>query len=85
MCAGGGGGGWWAGRRSQQYEGVALVKWPEGGCVQDVSCPVKLKEPHKIRASAQGSHITVSVDGTAKISWDDTFLPLATGAAGIAV
>ena len=70
---------------SHKYQCIALVKWPEGGYVQVVPCLVKLKEPHRLRASAQGSHITVSVDGMVKISWDDTFLPLATGAEGIAV
>jgi hypothetical protein len=70
---------------SHKYQVVALVKWPEGGYVRAVPCAVKLKEPHKLAASVQGSRISVRVDGADKISWDDTFLPLTTGAAGIAV
>ena len=70
---------------SHKYQVVALVKWPEGGYVRVVPCAVKLKEPHKLSASAQGSRISVRVDGVDKISWDDVFLPLTLGAAGIAV
>ena len=74
---------------SHRYQCVALVKWPEGGYVQVVPCAVKLKEPLKIYASAQtataqSSLISVNVNGENKISWDDTFLPIGTGAAGIA-
>lgn len=70
---------------SHKYQVVALVKWPEGGYVQVVPCAVKLKEPHQLSASAQGSRLSVRVDGVDKIAWDDAFLPLTSGAAGIAV
>ena len=70
---------------SHKYQVVALVKWPEGGYVQVVPCAVKMKEPHKLSASAQGSRLSVRVDGVDKIAWDDAFLPLTSGAAGIAV
>jgi len=70
---------------SHKYQVVALVKWPEGGYVRVVPCAVKLKEPHKLAVSVQGSRISVRVDGVDKIAWDDVFLPLASGAAGIAV
>ena len=70
---------------SHKYQVVAIVKWPEGGYVRVAPCAVKLKEPHKLSVSAQGTHISVRVDGVDKISWDDGFLPLTSGAAGIAV
>jgi hypothetical protein len=70
---------------SHKYQVVALVKWPEGGYVRVVPCAVKLKEPHKLSVSAQGSRISVRVDGADKIAWDDVFLPLTSGAVGIAV
>lgn len=70
---------------SHKYQVVALVKWPEGGYVRVVPCEVKLKEPHKLTVSAQGTRISVRVDGVDKISWDDVFLPLTAGAVGIAV
>ncbi len=70
---------------SHKYQVVALVKWPEGGYVRVAACTVKLKEPHKLSASAQGSLVTVRVDGADKFAWDDIFLPLTSGAAGIAV
>lgn len=70
---------------SHKYQVVALVKWPEGGYARVVPCAVKLKEPHKLSASAQGSRISVRVDGVDKIAWDDIFLPLSSGAVGIAV
>lgn len=70
---------------SHKYQVVALVKWPEGGYVRVVPCAVKLKVPHKLFASVQNSRVSVSVDGVQKMSWRDTFLPLAAGAVGIAV
>lgn len=70
---------------SHKYQVVALVKWPEGGYVRVVPCAVKLKEPHKLAVSAQGSRISVRVDDTDKLTWDDIFLPLTSGAVGIAV
>lgn len=69
---------------SHRYQVVALVKWPEGGYVRVVPCVVKLKEPHQLVATAQGSLIGVSVDGAQKIQWQDAFLPLTSGAVGIA-
>jgi uncharacterized RmlC-like cupin family protein len=70
---------------SHKYQVVALVKWPEGGYVRVVPCVVKLNQPHKLAVSAQGSRISVRVDDADQIVWDDVFLPLASGAAGIAV
>lgn len=70
---------------SHKYQVVALVKWPEGGYVRVVPCVVKLNTPYKLAASAQSSRVSVRVDGADKIVWDDVFLPLEAGAAGIAI
>ena len=70
---------------SHRYQVVALVKWPEGGYVRVVPCAVKLNTPHQLSVSAQGSHVTVRVDGVDKFAWHDRFLPLTSGAVGIAV
>ena len=70
---------------SHRYQVVAIVKWPEGGYVCVVPCEVKLNTPHQLSASAQGSRVTVRVDGVDKLAWHDTFLPLTSGAVGIAV
>ena len=70
---------------SHKYQLVALVKWPEGGFVHVVPCAVKLKESHKVLARAQGSQVTVSVDGEEKIRWRDDFLPLEKGHVGLGV
>jgi len=70
---------------SHKYQVVALVKWPEGGYVQVVPCAVKLKSPHKLLASVQNSRVHVSVDDVPKIAWHDSFLPLTSGAVGVAV
>lgn len=70
---------------SHKYQVVALVKWPEGGYVRVVPCVVKLNTPYKLAASAQSSRVSVRVDGADKIMWDDVFLPLEAGAAGIAI
>ena len=70
---------------SHKYQMLALVKWPEGGFVRVVPCAVKLKEAHKVLARAQGSQVTVSVDGEEKIRWRDEFLPLEKGYVGLGV
>ncbi len=70
---------------SHKYQVVALVKWPEGGYVRVVPCAVKLNTPHQLAVSAQGSRIFVRVDGADMLTWDDIFLPLTSGAVGIAV
>ena len=70
---------------SHKYQMLALVKWPEGGFVRVVPCAVKLKDAQKVLARAQGSDVTVSVDGAEKLRWSDTFLPLTTGVVGLGV
>lgn len=70
---------------SLEHQSVALVKWPEGGYVSVVSCPVRRREPHRLQASVQGEVIVVMVDGVERIRWRDGFLPLGAGAVGIGV
>ncbi len=70
---------------SHKYQALALVKWPEGGYVQVVPCPVKLNVPLHVLARVQGALVTVRVDGAEKIRWQDTFLPLDKGVAGLGV
>jgi hypothetical protein len=70
---------------SHRYQALALVKWPEGGYVRVVPCPLKLNEAHRVVARAQGTSVTVSVDGAERIRWSDTFLPLAKGGVGLGV
>jgi len=70
---------------SHRYQVVAVVKWPEGGYVRVVPCAVKLNTPHTLSVSAQGTRLSVRVDGADKTTWHDTFLPLTNGAVGIAV
>jgi hypothetical protein len=70
---------------SHRYQNVALVKYPEGGYVRVVPCTIKLKEPHQVRCRVQGNQIVVQVDGAEKIRWNDTFLPIEKGQAGVGV
>jgi hypothetical protein len=70
---------------SHKYQEVALVKVPEGGYVQSVSCPMKLGEPQHVRVSVAGSTIEVDVDGQPRIRYTDRLLPLEKGRVGIGV
>jgi hypothetical protein len=68
---------------SHSLQQVALVKYRDGGYVRSVPCAVKLKEPHKVTVSVQGSRITVKVDGQAKLSYQDNLLTLKKGRTGV--
>ncbi|MCE9532720.1 MAG: hypothetical protein K8T89_16610 [Planctomycetes bacterium] len=68
---------------SHKYQVVALVKYPEGGYVRVVPCAIKLNEPHAIRATVNGEHVIVSIDGAEKIHYVDASQPLEKGAVGI--
>ncbi|HYF01010.1 MAG TPA: LamG-like jellyroll fold domain-containing protein [Planctomycetota bacterium] len=68
---------------SQARQELALVKVPDGGYLRVVPCPVRLGEPHVLRASIQGSTIVASVDGAEKIRYVDRIRPLTPGRAGV--
>lgn len=70
---------------SHKYQEIALVKYPEGGYVQSVPCPVKLNEPQVVRVAVAGSTITVDVDGKPRIHYVDHLLPLTQGRVGLGV
>ena len=70
---------------SSKYQILALVKWPEGGYVKVVACPIKVKEPMRLVAKVQGTQVTASMDGREVLRWNDSFLPLQNGAVGLGV
>jgi hypothetical protein len=70
---------------SHRYQEVALVKYPDGGYVQSVPCEIKLKQPQRVAVVLRGNHVTVSVDGQAKIRYRDDVLPLEKGRVGVGV
>ena len=70
---------------SHKYQMLALVKWPEGGFVRVVPCPLKIKEPHRVLARVQRASVSVSVDGAERLQWADTFVPLTKGVVGLGV
>jgi hypothetical protein len=70
---------------SYKYQEVALVKYPHGGYLRSVPCALKLKEPHRVEVTAQGTELVVKVDGQEKIRCRDELLPVAKGAWGVGV
>lgn len=70
---------------SHKYQEISLVKFPDGGYVQSVPCPVKLNERQSIAARVRGNRIEVSVDGQPRIDYVDAIRPLASGRWAIGV
>lgn len=70
---------------SHKYQAAALVKFPDGGYVRVVPCPVKLETPHTIQARVAGNEIVVAIDGGEKIRYRDDFLSIASGQFGVGV
>jgi hypothetical protein len=68
---------------SLSLQQVALVKYPNGGYLRSVACPVKLKQPHAITVTFQGTHIGVRVDGQERIAYQDTLLSIPKGRIGV--
>lgn len=68
---------------SHSLQQVALVKYPNGGYVRSVACPVKLKQPHAITVSLRGAHIGVRVDGQERIAYQDALLSIPKGRIGV--
>jgi hypothetical protein len=70
---------------SHALQEVALVKYPDGGYVRSVPCPVKLGTPIKLSVAARGAEVAVTVDGVERVRFRDDFLPLAGGTVGVGV
>jgi hypothetical protein len=68
---------------SHRLQEVALVKYPQGGYLRSVPCPINLKEPHAVAVTVQANRISVRIDGTERISFVDSIQPLAKGRFGI--
>src|SRR5262249_26506883 len=62
---------------------VALVRYPDGGFVCAVSCPVRLRQPHTLDVSVQGNQVVVAIDGQERIRYIDPLPQLPAGVAGI--
>ena len=68
---------------SHKLQEVALVKYPDGGFLRSVPCPLKLKEPHKVSVEARSTHLSVRVDGQERISYSDNLLSIPKGRLGV--
>ncbi|MHB9023903.1 MAG: LamG-like jellyroll fold domain-containing protein [Armatimonadota bacterium] len=67
---------------SVPYQEVLL--WSSrGGILQVSPCALKQGKPHRLRAAAQGRHITLEVDGKSVIDYWDRVTPALTG--GVAI
>jgi hypothetical protein len=60
---------------SSKYQEVALVRFPDGGYVRSVLCPVKTQTPFTLRVKSAGSVIRVLVDGKEVIHYVDRLEP----------
>ncbi len=70
---------------SHKLQELALVKFPDGGYLRSVPCPVKLNEALTITARIRGNRISVLVDGKELISFVDGDRPLSAGKLGVGV
>lgn len=70
---------------SHRYQEIALVKYPEGGYLQSVPCPVHLNKPQTVKVALEGNRITIHVDGQQRIRYQDRLFPLDKGRCGIGV
>ena len=61
---------------SSKYQEVALVRFPDGGFVRSVPCPVKTQTPIRLRVTASHGVIRVFVDGTERIHYVDRLEPV---------
>ncbi|WP_439623871.1 LamG-like jellyroll fold domain-containing protein [Gemmata sp.] len=68
---------------SHALQEVTLVKYPDGGYLRSVPCPVELNKPFAVRVAAHGNVISVVVDEKEKIRYRDDPSPLAKGAVGL--
>jgi len=68
---------------SHKLQEVALVKYPDGGFLRSVACPLKLKESHRVSIEARSNRLSVRVDGRERISYSDNLLSIPKGRFGI--
>lgn len=68
---------------SHALQQVVLVRFPEGGYLRAVACPVKLNEPQRLQVSMQGNELRVAVDGQERIVYRDPIAPLPPGRVGL--
>ncbi|MFO0905677.1 MAG: LamG-like jellyroll fold domain-containing protein [Pirellulales bacterium] len=61
---------------SAKYQEIALVRFPDGGYVRSVKCPITTQRPTTVRVTAAGSVIRVAVDGEPRIHYVDRLEPL---------
>jgi len=70
---------------SHKYGCVALVKYPSGGYLRNVSCDIPVGKPIRLSATVFGNEIIVLVDGQEKIRYADHAEPLKVGTVGLGV
>lgn len=70
---------------SEKFQEVALFKHPHGSFLRAAPCAIRRNAPHALKASVQGSRVSVSLDGKELISFGDHLLTLREGRFGIAV
>ncbi len=71
---------------SHKYQQVALVRFPDGGYVRSVPCPIKLNKPIKLRVRVAGGILRISVDDKELIHYVDRQEPaLAAGHVALGV
>ncbi|HVR83837.1 MAG TPA: hypothetical protein VMU54_05950, partial [Planctomycetota bacterium] len=68
---------------SNKLQEVALVKYPDGGFLRSVPCPLTLKEPHQVSVEARSNHLSVRVDGQERISYSDLLVSIPKGRLGV--
>jgi hypothetical protein len=69
---------------SYKLQEIALVKFPDGGYLRSVPCPIKLNQPLTLVAQVGGNVISVLADGTERLSYIDD-APLPAGTLGVGV
>jgi len=68
---------------SHKLQEVALVKYPDGGFLRSVPCPLGLKQVHQVTVSARSSRISVRVDGQERLGYNDQLLLIPKGRLGV--
>lgn len=64
---------------STKYQEVSLVRFPDGGYLRSVACPLPPQTPHRVRVAARGSVLRVWVDDRLVIEHGDRREPALRG------
>jgi hypothetical protein len=70
---------------SHHLQQLAVVKYPGGGYLRSVACPIKIDTPQRVVVRLIRNEITVLVDGNSLVTYVDRSEPLTRGRVGIGV